>query len=90
MRTHSKETINYHTGGDVGGSAGALHEHDLNQGDIPDIKPPGLAWVDTHGGHHLGQSPPHMLAPPQVFILSGKDFSNNILTFFRLLLLQLC
>jgi len=62
MRTHSKESINYHTGGDMGN--GGL-DHDMNQGDIPDIKPPGLAWVETHGGHHLGQSPPHMLAPTQ-------------------------
>eukprot|EP00092_Neocalanus_flemingeri_P040959 GFUD01044598.1.p1 GENE.GFUD01044598.1~~GFUD01044598.1.p1 ORF type:complete len:860 (+),score=160.26 GFUD01044598.1:257-2836(+) len=59
MRTHSKESVNYHTGGDMGG--GTLHDHDLNQ-DIPDIKPPGLAWVETH---HLAQSPPHMLAPTQ-------------------------
>ena len=63
MRTHSKESINYHTTGEM--PDGTLHDHDMNHGDIPDIKPPGLAWVDNHGGHHLAQSPPHMLAPTQ-------------------------
>lgn len=65
MRTHSKESINYHTTGEMPDGTGALHDHDMNHGDIPDIKPPGLAWVDNHGGHHLAQSPPHMLAPTQ-------------------------
>lgn len=66
MRTHSKESINYHTAaGDITETAGVVNDHDMNHADIPDIKPPGLVWPDTQGNHHLAQSPPHMLAPTQ-------------------------
>jgi len=66
MRTHSKESINFHAAAaDLAERAGVVNDQDMNHGDIPDIKPPGLVWPDPQGGHHLPQSPPHMLGPTQ-------------------------
>lgn len=66
MRTHSKESINYHTAaGELTERTGVISDQDMNHGDIPDIKPPGLAWPESQVSHHLAQSPPHMLAPTQ-------------------------
>ena len=67
MRTHSKETLNCQNTENITHNGPPLVlQQTVNQGDIPDIKPPGFNWLNSHGNQQLTQTSSQILPPPQV------------------------
>ena len=66
MRTHTKESINYQL---INSNGTSFHQ---DHGDIDDIKPQGLPWIESQSSQHLNQSASQIIGPTQVVQYVGN------------------